>query len=369
MNYVLVIGMSISAFLMLLLRTKSVKFPADKFLILYLFFTIVLQFFFYVDYNPQLVYYNSFLQIGNGLLLLDGPLFCFYVYALTKNENLSLKKIGLNILPFILYSILYLGYYFFIFPGKEIKTINGLIYINNKLSIVWFLTIIGFFVSAGFYLYWCYRMLLEFRKSGSKNRKRELQWLEVTFYIYSISFLISLIAYPMVQYISTFSFSIFNIIFRSTYVLGTIAIGFTGLQKTSIFNPIMIDKKEKYERSGLTKTKSDIIFQKLVALMEIDKVYLNPTLNLKDLSKLLGISKNHISQVINEKKQSNFYDFINAYRVEEIKRSIENKNYERQTLLSIALECGFNSKATFNLAFKKFTGKTPSQYIKIQSFD
>ena len=64
-----------------------------------------------------------------------------------------------------------------------------------------------------------------------------------------------------------------------------------------------------------------------------------------------------------------FFDFINSYRVEEVKKQLADTAMANRNILGIALDCGFNSKATFNTAFKKFTGMTPSAYQKAQTED
>ena len=98
-----------------------------------------------------------------------------------------------------------------------------------------------------------------------------------------------------------------------------------------------------------------------------EKPYKDPDLSLSKLATQLHLSTNQLSQVINQFYQKNFYDFINSYRIEEVKLSMINGAVKRHTLLGIALESGFNSKATFNRFFKKYTGITPSQFLKDQN--
>jgi len=77
----------------------------------------------------------------------------------------------------------------------------------------------------------------------------------------------------------------------------------------------------------------------------------------------LQISTNHLSQVINENLDKNFFDFVNGYRVEMVKQKMKDPSNKNYTLLSLAYDCGFNSKSSFNAIFKKYTGSTPSQYL------
>ena len=98
--------------------------------------------------------------------------------------------------------------------------------------------------------------------------------------------------------------------------------------------------------------------------METDQPFLDGKLTLSQVAQNLGISNNHLSQVINENLGKNFYDFVNGYRVALVKEEIANPRKAHLTLLAIAYESGFSSKSSFNEVFKKFTGLTPSQYQK-----
>jgi len=102
--------------------------------------------------------------------------------------------------------------------------------------------------------------------------------------------------------------------------------------------------------------------QKLLDLMESEKPYLEPELSLADLARKLKIAPPLLSQVINTAFEKNFNDFINAYRVEDFKNRLGNADVRHLTLLGVAFDCGFNSKATFNRAFRKHTGQSPSEY-------
>ena len=98
--------------------------------------------------------------------------------------------------------------------------------------------------------------------------------------------------------------------------------------------------------------------------MTDEKLYLDQTLNLKTLAQKLSVSVNHLSQIINEMFNQNFHDFVNQYRVKECIKYLKDESNGRKTVLRIAFECGFNTKATFNSAFKKFTGMTPKEFRK-----
>jgi AraC-like DNA-binding protein len=120
--------------------------------------------------------------------------------------------------------------------------------------------------------------------------------------------------------------------------------------------------KEIYKKSGLDTEKMTSVFKKLEKAMNEEKPYLNPELSLPVLAQKLEIPAHHITQTLNEYARVPFYDYINRYRTEAFKHEVmapKNKNY---SLLAVAYDCGFNSKSTFNRIFKKFTGKSPSEY-------
>jgi AraC-like DNA-binding protein len=104
--------------------------------------------------------------------------------------------------------------------------------------------------------------------------------------------------------------------------------------------------------------------EKIENLMVADKMYENPELTISDLSNKLGTHSKKISQVINQGFNMNFNDFVNNHRIKALLQKIEEGEHNIQTLLSLAFECGFNSKSTFNRAFKRATSFNPKEYIE-----
>lgn len=128
--------------------------------------------------------------------------------------------------------------------------------------------------------------------------------------------------------------------------------------------PIIDNSVKRYEKSSLDATLMDEYEKQLYKYIEKSKAYLNPELSLEDLAQQVKIPKHHLTQVLNERINKNFYVFINEYRIKEaVKKLNDIKN--DINILSLAFECGFNSKSSFNNYFKKVTGYTPSAYRKI----
>lgn len=98
--------------------------------------------------------------------------------------------------------------------------------------------------------------------------------------------------------------------------------------------------------------------------MEEDRLYVNPGLNLLTLSRHIGIAPKTVSAILNQHLHKNFKDFVNEYRVEALKQKLKDRDAHHLTILGVALDCGFNSKASFQRVFKEVTGVSPSEYLK-----
>ncbi|RDC65612.1 helix-turn-helix domain-containing protein [Adhaeribacter pallidiroseus] len=107
--------------------------------------------------------------------------------------------------------------------------------------------------------------------------------------------------------------------------------------------------------------------EKILTLMETENLYTNPELSLTQLAKQVHSNPAFVSKVINQGFGMNFNDFVNHYRVRAVQRCLQAGQHKTHTLLAIAYECGFNSKATFNRAFKKYTGQIPQEYVKLRA--
>lgn len=105
-----------------------------------------------------------------------------------------------------------------------------------------------------------------------------------------------------------------------------------------------------------------LLKNKLAKYMTDHEKYLDSELNIADLSKELNMSTKQLSQVINEGYHCNFFDFVNKYRIDVATSLFRNQTDTKLTISEVMYDSGFNSKSSFNTAFKKFTQKTPTQY-------
>jgi AraC-like DNA-binding protein len=109
---------------------------------------------------------------------------------------------------------------------------------------------------------------------------------------------------------------------------------------------------------------NDAIIEKIRYGVEIQKLYLNQSINIEDFSKEIGAPFREVSNAINKHFQTNFFEFINNLRVEEAKRMLSDRSYDKLSILDILHESGFNSKSAFQRFFKRLTGVSPREYRK-----
>jgi AraC-like DNA-binding protein len=123
---------------------------------------------------------------------------------------------------------------------------------------------------------------------------------------------------------------------------------------------------EKNKKWKLTEIEIDHNYKNILKYVEEEKPYLDPNLNLTKFSSALNACSHNISLTLNIKFKQNFFDFINSYRVEEAKRLLNDLKKNQYTIEAVGFDSGFNSKASFYRAFKKYTQLTPSEYVKLQ---
>ena len=160
----------------------------------------------------------------------------------------------------------------------------------------------------------------------------------------------------------------FLVSFLAAYLFMLAYVGFNRTQVFQSGKKIYIKGNESVDISSDNldldqKKEAEDLYQKLLSTMKAEKPYLDPKLSLYSLAKITGIPSTKLSQLINAEAGHNFYEFINSYRVEEVKNRLEDPNYSNYSILGIAEESGFNSKASFNRIFKKQVGLTPSEYL------
>ncbi|MGW8313950.1 MAG: helix-turn-helix domain-containing protein [Bacteroidales bacterium] len=163
-----------------------------------------------------------------------------------------------------------------------------------------------------------------------------------------------------------------NVIYLSV-VIAVFFLGYFGIKQQAIYGGTSDHgvKKQSFRSGDIQNqakdeaSKSEKEAQISMALHEFfedEKPYLNSRLSLKEVADALNTSENQLSHILNKQTGKNFFEFVNSYRVEEFKSMAMLPEYRNYTLISMAYDSGFNSKATFNRVFKHYTGQTPSEY-------
>jgi YesN/AraC family two-component response regulator len=118
----------------------------------------------------------------------------------------------------------------------------------------------------------------------------------------------------------------------------------------------------RYAKSGLASMEATKVFQHIQQYFELHQPYLNAGLRMNDLADQMRMSRNHLSQAINECGKTPFWNFVNMYRLHEAQKRLRNPKFHNYTIEGIALDSGFNSLSTFNSLFKRTVGMTPKEW-------
>jgi len=302
---------------------------------------------------------NLFEMIGLSRFL-TAPLLYISILYFTSIDKKIEKKILCHFLPFLIFLAFRLPFFI---TGKNIEFSYG------TGQVVFFVLRIALPLQA--ILYWILsfvklqKHLTDLRQISSSTENNDLIWLK---YFLLILMLIILIWFNLIF------FNVEGLVQFTPliYLLSVFFLAYYSLQQREIFDfsknelnelsSIQIYKKESPKRVSGKRLKE--LDEKLRIFTESEKVYLENDLSLPKLAKKLEASYNETSFVINELYQDNFYNFINKYRIEEAKRLLLSDKYNQLNVLGIAFESGFNSKTTFNTTFKKYTGMSPTEFVK-----
>ena len=189
--------------------------------------------------------------------------------------------------------------------------------------------------------------------------KRNNHWLKILTSGLAIVWAVFILS-GMLNHLFDYSLVKHEYIFLSVNIF-VFAIGFFGLKQGLILQEPQL--KSKYSSSPLGIEDFKKIKNRLDILATSTQFYLNSELKISDLASQLNIPTHHLSQYFSAFLDTSYYDYINGLRIDEFKQRIVKNELDTLSLLGLALECGFNSKATFNRAFKKVHGQTPTEYL------
>ena len=324
--------------------------------------------------------YPIFWGLNTSLPMLVGPVTLLYILTYTKkNQKISSLYI-LNILPYVIFTIIV---FIKMIAYSEPTVRENIRLIEDAEEPIFFLFELTRILLGPIYLIVSLFVLRKHTdrigRYFSYTEEIDLKWLRnltlMLILIWVTVLIISILA-------NWNDFIPWRLGDNLIYLMVTITVfvnGYFGIRQQIIFSSITakIDSATKvsesknntsqYLNSGLSEKESKSHLDNLLILMRDEQPYLDGKLTLAQVAARMNISTNHLSQVINENLNKNFFDFINGYRVELIKQKMQDKSNSHLTLLGMAYDSGFNSKSSFNSIFKKTSGITPSQYLQSQS--
>lgn len=305
--------------------------------------------------------------------LLHGPFMYLYVSYLTSEDKpFEMKKL-VHFAPFALFLM-------YLFVASQFPEYAKGISVDHSASlptppILFVIFLIATAISGPIYFVLAYRKYKSLKKSNDSFSAKDvnLEWLGMLMTIFGVVWTIFILIAVIHHVFHLFSMMFCtNGLFLSLSAF-VILIGYYGLNQKEVFVSFvpaevndeslsMHKHKSKASDNNVVTDGLEEGFSHLLSFMETERPYLDPELTLPKLAKDLDIPAYQLSQIINEVHQHNFFDFINQYRVEEVKNKIKDERFENYSLLAIAFDSGFNSKSAFNRVFKKITTMTPSQY-------
>lgn len=352
----------LSLFFIVLLLGKKHKSLSDKILVgwfVLLFSNVSTFYLITIGLAP-----SALILLLDSSVFLHGPLLWFYTSAVSGTPHKIAGKNLLHFLPFTAFFLIS-----FVIQKEEWEYADFLNYGAIVLK----------FVSAAIYILASLKIIVRHRKRItqilSSTNQMELQWLfailigGLVLIIIGITSLLLYFFTPVE--IPNFGGQYLNII----YSISIIVLGYYGFRQTSIFIPSHLKKELlEFENPENTSGKQRNIpgadkqlekqYKELLDFMEGNKPYSDKNLTLFKLAEDLKMSENKLSHIINNQSGLNFFEFINKYRVEEVINRMKDGEHLKSTLLGLAYDSGFNSKASFNRAFKKFTDLTPTEFLK-----
>ncbi|MDJ0645756.1 MAG: helix-turn-helix domain-containing protein [Flavobacteriaceae bacterium] len=318
--------------------------------------------------NTKINYY----LISLGMVL--APLIYFYVKSITTSEFRFLKRDFWHFVPWLIFFVAksVILIYDMNQPGFY-DTQNGYLVVNFQWKYLDPIVTVVSSMQMLLYLAFTFQLFYNYRGKiqnyFSNTYKLELNWIRNFLFLYSFIFVYGLfqifinevvteLSWIQKWWLQFFSALIVLYVGIKGYFTDTVKLTALNFESDDTLATLKIEKSSNVPERLRSKK------EELQEYFEREKPYLNPDLNLVELAKKLNMNRAELSEVINLGFGQNFNDFVNQYRVEAVKQMFSENKQKELSLLGIAFDCGFNSKATFNRVFKKLTSSSPSEYLK-----
>jgi AraC-like DNA-binding protein len=290
-----------------------------------------------------------------------GPCFYLYIVSLLNSEFRFRLKHTVHFIPFLVV-LIYTALQFY-FKETDIRitmltSFSILQKLYSHFGLLFNIQIVSYNIAAfvGYLIY----------QKNAKNQYSQVdqnsnRWLKTSLFGFLIACFITQIGIHSHQ-LRFLSYLDWWFISDLSFLIFFVVLFYKAIISPNFF--VKLETKEKYRYSNLDQVQAIKLLNELENYMVERKPFSDSSLSLKNLALLTGISERNLSQIINEYKKQNFFDFVNSYRVKYAMELLRNPENEQRIMLDILFESGFNSKTTFNITFKKHTGITPSDYKK-----
>jgi AraC-like DNA-binding protein len=299
-------------------------------------------------------------RIKEPFLMLVIPLIWLYVRKLDQPLFRFSILSGLHFLPFIIFMSVSIPAFVHGSDSKPAHFLSEHSFLFD--GIIWGVILIQYSV----YLHQILKLTRSYRFRAEQELSNienvDIAWVKT--FIYAFIIVLALLAIMFVTAMHNITVDWMNRIVSLVFSITVFTLGSKGLFQQSIFSntdnlKISLSLSDEAIRPKIINEQLKRI---LLEYMDNQKPYRDFDLTLTSLAKQVKMNRNQLSEVINNSIGCSFYDFINRYRVDDVKQMLTLPSYKNYTLLAIAYEAGFPSKSTFNSIFKKFTGLTPSEY-------
>ncbi|MCC9073842.1 helix-turn-helix domain-containing protein [Flavobacterium sp. F-65] len=311
-------------------------------------------------------------MLRNTCAFLQIPVFYLYIVSVCYSDFKLKPKHILHVLPFVIANVVLLPRFYMVDDASKINFIqNYQSMIELQFNhILIHIQLIVYLIAVFMILRKTKKLYLENYSGANINSYNWLfQFTIVLTIIYLFALLKNVLKFSDYPYISEgikIGLLVSQLVIICWYL-------FKALNNPNLFRNI--DSKLKLVKSiiseekhnGATPTSEKVHSEELLKLkkyMVEEKPFLDPTITIQDISNEIQIPVRDLSLLINHKLEQHFYDFINAYRIEKAMNILKDATKSKVTVLEILYEVGFNSKSSFNTAFKKHTGSTPTEYRK-----
>ncbi|MDH7447337.1 helix-turn-helix domain-containing protein [Aquimarina sp. 2201CG14-23] len=304
----------------------------------------------------------------NAIELILSPLIYFYIRSLVNPKFHFKTKFWLHFVPFFLSQTYAFIVYFSALRVNDFSQKDSIaknLHFNDIKQLDEYVLLI----SLALYLFYGYKELINYKKwldnTTSDSSFPDFKWLKDIFGLSTIIGVFLVINHSLDIFLDLKSRSIIHydllMLFISFVIYYLGLKGYLQPDFSFIRSETNADNKTDVALSVVKVKEIKVLLSKA---MEEDKVFLNPKLTIKELSAILNVPQREVSICINKHFKLSFREFINNYRVEEVKSKLKDKDFSHMSILGIALECGFNSEASFYRVFKKNTGISPKEYLQ-----